>query len=79
MDLHMKTAIQHLQARRIWDSRGHPTVEVDVRLHDGSVGRGVAPAAGTEPVDGSPDRQPERGATAPGRRPARPGRSRLDL
>ena len=40
----MKTAIQHIQARRIWDSRGRPTVEVDVRLHDGSMGRGVAPA-----------------------------------
>ena len=40
----MKTAIQHIQARRIWDSRGRPTVEVDVHLHDGSMGRGVAPA-----------------------------------
>ena len=40
----MKTAIQHIQARRIWDSRGRPTVEVDVYLQDGSTGRGVAPA-----------------------------------
>ena len=40
----MKTAIQQIQARRIWDSRGRPTVEVEVSLQDGSLGRGVAPA-----------------------------------
>ncbi len=40
----MKTAIQQIQARRIWDSRGRPTVEVEVCLQDGSLGRGVAPA-----------------------------------
>ena len=40
----MKTAIKQIQARRIWDSRGRPTVEVDVHLQDGSMGRGVAPA-----------------------------------
>ena len=40
----MKTSIQHIHARRIWDSRGRPTVEVDVQLQDGSMGRGVAPA-----------------------------------
>ena len=40
----MKTAIRQIQARRIWDSRGRPTVEVDVHLQDGSTGRGVAPA-----------------------------------
>lgn len=40
----MKTAIRQIQARRIWDSRGRPTVEVDVQLQDGSTGRGVAPA-----------------------------------
>ena len=40
----MKTAIKQIQARRIWDSRGRPTVEVDVHLQDGSTGRGVAPA-----------------------------------
>ena len=36
--------IQSVRARRIWDSRGRPTVEVDVALSDGAVGRGVAPA-----------------------------------
>jgi enolase len=36
--------IQRLHARRIWDSRGRPTVEVEVALSDGSMGRGIAPA-----------------------------------
>lgn len=40
----MNTHIQTIHARRIWDSRGRPTVEVDVTLHDGTVGRGIAPA-----------------------------------
>ena len=31
-------------ARRIWDSRGRPTVEAEVLLADGTVGRGIAPA-----------------------------------
>ena len=30
--------------RRVWDSRGRPTVEAEVTLADGSVGRGIAPA-----------------------------------
>lgn len=36
--------IAQVQGRRIWDSRGRPTVEVDVTLDDTSWGRGVAPA-----------------------------------
>jgi enolase len=31
-------------ARRVWDSRGRPTLEVEVALDDGAVGRGIAPA-----------------------------------
>jgi len=38
------TRIAAIAPRRIWDSRGRPTVEVDVRLAGGAVGRGVAPA-----------------------------------
>ena len=38
------TTIAEVRGRRIWDSRGRPTVEVDVVLADGSVGRGMAPA-----------------------------------
>ncbi|WP_418317081.1 phosphopyruvate hydratase [Piscinibacter sakaiensis] len=40
----MNTSIRQLTARRIWDSRGRPTVEVDVVLADGARGRGIAPA-----------------------------------
>jgi enolase len=36
--------IQSLVARRIWDSRGRPTIEAEIRLSDGAVGRGIAPA-----------------------------------
>ncbi|MGA7195739.1 MAG: phosphopyruvate hydratase, partial [Roseiarcus sp.] len=36
--------IQSLRARRIWDSRGRPTVEAEMALSDGAVGRGMAPA-----------------------------------
>ncbi len=40
----MNTDIAEVKARRVWDSRGRPTVEVDVHLVDGSTGRGMAPA-----------------------------------
>jgi enolase len=30
--------------RRVWDSRGRPTVEAEVRLDSGAVGRAIAPA-----------------------------------
>lgn len=36
--------IKELVARQVWDSRGWPTVEVDVRLESGAWGRGIAPA-----------------------------------
>ena len=38
------TTITRLTARRIWDSRGRPTVEVDVATASGAQGRGIAPA-----------------------------------
>ena len=38
------TIIKKIIGRRIWDSRGRPTVEADIVLEDGSLGRGVAPA-----------------------------------
>ena len=40
----MKTAIADIHARRVWDSRGRPTVEADVTLANGAVGRAIAPA-----------------------------------
>jgi enolase len=36
--------IVNVTGRRIWDSRGRPTVEAEVRLEGGAWGRGVAPA-----------------------------------
>ncbi len=36
--------IEHIHAREILDSRGNPTIEVDVRLSDGSFGRGMVPS-----------------------------------
>lgn len=38
------TTIVEVRARRVWDSRGRPTVEADVRLEGGAVGRAIAPA-----------------------------------
>ncbi len=40
----MNTAIDVVDAREILDSRGNPTVEVDVILEDGSVGRAAVPS-----------------------------------
>ncbi|MGX9393728.1 phosphopyruvate hydratase [Nitrobacteraceae bacterium UC4446_H13] len=38
------TRIADTKGRRVWDSRGRPTVEVDVRLKGGAFGRAIAPA-----------------------------------
>jgi enolase len=40
----MKTSITSVHARRILDSRGNPTIEVDVYLEDGSFGRAGVPS-----------------------------------
>jgi len=40
----LNTAITQIIGRRIWDSRGRPTVEVEVTLACGARGRGIAPA-----------------------------------
>jgi enolase len=38
------TTITFVHGRRVWDSRGRPTVEVEVRLSGGAAGRALAPA-----------------------------------
>ena len=38
------TAIADVHGRQILDSRGNPTVEVDVTLEDGSMGRAAVPS-----------------------------------
>ena len=40
----MKTGIKDVKARQILDSRGNPTVEVDMILEDGSFGRAAVPS-----------------------------------
>ena len=40
----MKTAILDVKGREILDSRGNPTVEVDIKLTDGSFGRAAVPS-----------------------------------
>src|SRR3972149_6102430 len=46
----MGTTIQSIIGRQILDSRGNPTVEVDVRLEDGSVGRAAVPSGASTGV-----------------------------
>ncbi|HET9577933.1 MAG TPA: phosphopyruvate hydratase [Usitatibacter sp.] len=36
--------IAAVRGRRVWDSRGRPTVEAEVRLSSGAMGRAIAPA-----------------------------------
>ena len=36
--------IEHVQAREILDSRGNPTVEAEVVLADGALGRAAVPS-----------------------------------
>lgn len=38
------TEIRFVHARRVWDSRGRPTVEAEVRLAGGASGRAIVPA-----------------------------------
>ena len=64
------TAIIDLHARQILDSRGNPTVEVDVLLDDGSFGRAAVPSGAStgaheavEKRDGDQDRWMGKGVT----------------
>ena len=40
--------IRFVHARRVWDSRGQPTVEAEVRLVGGAVGRAIVPAGASK-------------------------------
>ena len=40
--------LRSIHARRVWDSRGRPTVEAEVVLHDGSLGRAIVPAGASK-------------------------------
>src|SRR3989441_11048641 len=39
-----KTSIRNIIGREILDSRGNPTIEVDVRLENGALGRAAVPS-----------------------------------
>ncbi|HDL21222.1 MAG TPA: phosphopyruvate hydratase, partial [Nitrospirae bacterium] len=59
----METAIKSIRAREILDSRGNPTVEVDMELEGGARGRAAVPSGASTGVheavelrDGDPKR-----------------------
>jgi enolase len=63
MAIDMMTSIEDMLAREILDSRGNPTVEVEVLLGDGSIGRAAVPSGASTGVhealelrDGDQDR-----------------------
>lgn len=65
-------AISHVKAREVLDSRGNPTVEVDVALSDGTVGSALVPSGAStganealELRDGDANRFRGRGVLAP--------------
>ncbi len=66
------TTISDVKAREVLDSRGNPTVEVDVRLSDGTVGSALVPSGAStganealELRDGDPARYRGRGVLQP--------------
>ena len=66
------TIISDVRAREVLDSRGNPTVEVDVALSDGAVGRALVPSGAStganealELRDGDPSRFKGRGVRLP--------------
>ncbi len=40
----MRTEITNVIGRRVWDSRGRPTIEAEIHLAGGAIGRAIAPA-----------------------------------
>jgi enolase len=44
----MNKTIRSIHARRVWDSRGRPTVEAEVTLSDGAIGRAIVPAGASK-------------------------------
>jgi len=40
----MSTEITNVLGRRVWDSRGRPTLEAEIHLAGGAIGRAIAPA-----------------------------------
>ncbi len=40
--------LRSVRSRRVWDSRGRPTVEAEVALHGGALGRAIVPAGASK-------------------------------
>ncbi|MCG8351046.1 MAG: phosphopyruvate hydratase [Chloroflexales bacterium] len=66
----MSTFIEEIVAREVLDSRGNPTIEVDVRLENSDVGRAIVPSGAStgahealELRDGEKDRYGGKGVT----------------
>lgn len=66
----MDTRIAEVAAQQVLDSRGNPTVEAEVRLADGSLGRAIVPSGASTGVhealelrDGDPTRYLGKGVT----------------
>jgi enolase len=51
------TTISRVTARRVWDSRGRPTVEAEVTLACGAIGRAIAPAGASTGTGEAVDRR----------------------
>ena len=49
--------IEKVQGRQVYDSRGRPTVEAEVRLEGGAVGRAIAPAGASKGAAEAVDRR----------------------
>jgi len=52
-----ETSIARVVGRRVWDSRGRPTVEADVVLAGGATGRAIAPAGASTGTGEAVDRR----------------------
>src|SRR5579863_5494465 len=53
------TTISEIRAREIIDSRGNPTIEVDVRLEGGAFGRAAVPSGASTGVHEALERRDE--------------------
>ena len=69
-----QTSITEIKAREILDSRGNPTIEVDVHLEGGAMGRAAVPSGAStgeheawELRDGDKKRYGGKGVTESGR------------
>src|SRR5438105_4263192 len=54
---HNTSTIERVLARRLWDSRGRPTVEAEIRLASGATGRAMAPAGASTGTGEALDRR----------------------